>query len=858
MKYRLILVLVLGAAGAFGMWRWAKAEAESRLPYVDREAVEHARKQGRFDAALDRLARLETSADGVAPARIELIKTHRVLIEDTKRAFDSLHASYMARVLQETERQQIDSLKYLRSTGTPAEREASVILMAGIRDFRMAAEDVAIVRRAGVVPSTTVPAKPSKAPDKLPKPEWLDARVAEICKYQKSRNYVHAIELAKQTLPEVPVQYAGPLLDVMAEVRQGARDEMHKLVAEAYKMRKNGNLAAAVKMLRSEAIRFPGQGNLSYLYRELDQLSAELGVAMPAAPRVNFSPRKSRPVVASKGGAPVTPNRKDPVQEPPTNERPTGRLDKRLITRVLRDVEKAEKAGDLQTALTLLTESIEQNSAYQPGLARHLGEIRSDLELIHTLATATAWVGAEFAGKIIKLRDGKRVRIVGIRGAKVQAKTDGQARDLAWLDLPLSFVEQLAEAADIDPRTRLGIAALGYRQEEDRAAEAYLVRLLRADASLSQSASKIISRGRGEYVDEEGYTIVGGKFVAVRFIKVRKLARQFAGKLSRFGRMSAEEREKALEKIREPDEYGTEDALVLALKDQLKVLADKVGRSTLPKALVKMSARREELDAARNHARDLIYDSKTYFYPYKPPAVSGAKHSKYNKVQKEVDVRVAALRKIWDDKLLIPVPARLRNEIEFLLWTENQLGMMGEVSDGVLSHMDWIHTIPPVENLSLQSFCTSAEEKDAFVHYAKVYALNERLSSELNSGEVAQVRVTNAYRAMFGHRPLAIDLRLHKAAHDHGEEMSRLGYFSHTSPTKERRTPFRRMKLVNYNAGVSENIARGGSAAGVHVRWCHSSGHHRNLLNSRHTEVGIGNYGNYWVQNFGRGRDYDK
>jgi uncharacterized protein YkwD len=86
--------------------------------------------------------------------------------------------------------------------------------------------------------------------------------------------------------------------------------------------------------------------------------------------------------------------------------------------------------------------------------------------------------------------------------------------------------------------------------------------------------------------------------------------------------------------------------------------------------------------------------------------------------------------------------------------------------------------------------------------------------------------------------------------------MSKLGYFSHRSPTPGRHTPFDRMKLAGYGFGVSENIALSGSAAGAHEAWCHSSGHHRNLLSPSHTEFGIGAVGRYWVQNFGQGVDY--
>ena len=83
--------------------------------------------------------------------------------------------------------------------------------------------------------------------------------------------------------------------------------------------------------------------------------------------------------------------------------------------------------------------------------------------------------------------------------------------------------------------------------------------------------------------------------------------------------------------------------------------------------------------------------------------------------------------------------------------------------------------------------------------------------------------------------------------------MSKLGYFGHFSPTPGRRTPYDRMRLQGYKYGSSENIAGGSTAPrGAHNQWCHSSGHHRNILMPPWTEMGSGQYGRLWTQNFGQ------
>jgi uncharacterized protein YkwD len=40
-------------------------------------------------------------------------------------------------------------------------------------------------------------------------------------------------------------------------------------------------------------------------------------------------------------------------------------------------------------------------------------------------------------------------------------------------------------------------------------------------------------------------------------------------------------------------------------------------------------------------------------------------------------------------------------------------------------------------------------------------------------------------------------------------------------------------------------------AQGAHNGWIHSSGHHRNILMPGWSEMGTGQSGRYWTQNFG-------
>lgn len=106
----------------------------------------------------------------------------------------------------------------------------------------------------------------------------------------------------------------------------------------------------------------------------------------------------------------------------------------------------------------------------------------------------------------------------------------------------------------------------------------------------------------------------------------------------------------------------------------------------------------------------------------------------------------------------------------------------------------------------------------------------------------------NAARAQRGLGQLTRSDALWRAALAHADDMSRNGYFSHTSRNGE--TLVDRAKAVGYSyCFIAENIAQGQrSAADVMNAWMNSPGHRRNNLSDRATEYGIARAaGDYWV-----------
>ena len=131
--------------------------------------------------------------------------------------------------------------------------------------------------------------------------------------------------------------------------------------------------------------------------------------------------------------------------------------------------------------------------------------------------------------------------------------------------------------------------------------------------------------------------------------------------------------------------------------------------------------------------------------------------------------------------------------------------------------------------------------------------------------EQALIAAINTERGRQGIAALILDPLLTATARLHCQEMCRLDYFEHQSPTLGSRTPLERyLKSVHewgeeqpQTALVGENIfycsVTSGTynAAYAHQSLMASPGHRANILDLRFTKVGVGLYrdaqGRFWV-----------
>lgn len=514
-------------------------------------------------------------------------------------------------------------------------------------------------------------------------------------------------------------------------------------------------------------------------------------------------------------------------------------------------VRAAEEKGDFRATADALQAAAAEVGDRDADFAARLRARAGEAELLaawHEAVDAAMRAGRHF--KIIA--ESRPIEIERLEGALLVG--GGGALRLTWHELDGKGVATIVDQLGIEGAAALGAAVLIYRQGEPTLAEKILAKVLRADASTKSAIDRVIARGRGEPLDARGYVFGKDGFQSVRSLEVQQQARQLAQRLDAALRDKNPGARQALLDATLASGPETVPVLVAALQRELAKQIQKLDTGPLKKQLEKLAAQRALLDDARRVAKELIFDEKKYFYPYKPPAVSSDRYAEYLRVQAEVDRRVAAVRTLWqDDRARVRVPSGLRADLDRLDWLAATLGGLGELDHAQLAPLEWTRALPAGDYVGIRDYCTSLAERDEGEEWSHVESYNAVVGKALSSAQREQLKITNDYRRMFRHRPLAAVTAICAAAQGHAEEMSKLGYFAHFSPTPGRKTPFDRMKLAGYGFGVSENCALADGAQGAHQGWCQSSGHHRNLLDPSHREIGIGADGRYWVQNFGSG-----
>ena len=671
--------------------------------------------------------------------------------------------------------------------------------------------------------------------------ETLDLCRAEIQAAIAEKDWLRAWSEVQMALA-VSGTRAGEFRSLSVQVLALAQGEMVELMNRAEELDDEGRLEAAQASLTSAARRFPHLTGLAELHDRIDDYQGRLEIIAAADAPPEETPRVVSP--------PVVTRRAERDDSPP--ETVEGTPFQRALA--------LERGGELEAAMDAW---LEAGFAALPGVERDTYIARA------TAIERRLQLRAEIAAAFELDPEGFEAEL-GITAVNARQIVLA-AGAMSWDSLSLHTLKQAASRVVLSSDAELGLIdeRLSRGDHAGRAgALAKLAELMKRGTLRQDEAWELIARTRGEGVPEKGYAFHRGRWVRQGDLDDAELAAAVADLERKLVKSDAEEREAlltALEELGPTSAPAVEKALTTRWKRALKTIS----KGSVLSSLERLAAAREELDTRRVTALELIFDEEEYFYPYRPPECPPQKARLYWPVQQRVDELVSATREVWLGSRATRLSGGFRAALDELAWTLEMSATHDfdvELPDEI---PDWIWALPTdVEEVSLRHFAWTKKEREELRHDRAVHAYNRTRWDDAGAfveaespgnEEQRQVQITNEYRMLFGRRALSWNPRIQAAARGHSDYMAATGHFGHFEEgDPERRTPFDRMRLVEYNHGVSENCHMGsGSPEGAHNGWVHSSGHHRNILMPGHREMASGLTSGYWTQNFGVGADFE-
>jgi hypothetical protein len=469
----------------------------------------------------------------------------------------------------------------------------------------------------------------------------------------------------------------------------------------------------------------------------------------------------------------------------------------------------------------------------------------------------------------LELRDGRKGTLQGSDGRLLHVGVAGiaaQIVDVSPRELTARSLLELSGHVPLENEPTLNRAVLAVALKDDKTFFACVDKVA-GDPDLKEPLDRALAWQRGlESVPPRGFVHVGARWLTWSEKAEEDLKREVREAVAGMaGRGPAAAADAAHARILEL--AGAAPGVVLsALKERRDELKKAFDAAPEQEKLARLHERLLALQAARKAALALIFDEKRYFYPHTP-----ANEKEYSVVQQEVDRLVGAVRAIWGREEAEPpephytLSAGFLEVVREIRANRRVLHDVGAASDEVEQALAPAFCLPEGNVIHLRNVALDEFERHRFdenynvlAHNASIVASDKGPAAGATREELELLTITNAYRMMLGRRALAWNAKLGRAARSHSDWMSRTGTLSHFEDGDPKRyDPVARMSGEGYSSGAGENCSVGSSGAmAAHEGWCHSSGHHRNLLFESHTEMGDGQSGAYWTECFGGAHEY--
>lgn len=605
---------------------------------------------------------------------------------------------------------------------------------------------------------------------------------------------------------------------------------------------------------------------------------ARAGRAAAAGPELEPGGEAAEaPVAAPRPGAAPAPDAPAPGGEPPGS--PTARLGKREVVLAALEADRLARENDFAGAAEQYRRLLPRTD--EPRLADELRDRLVDLE---RLATARAELAVRLNAED---RDrppppiagsGRQLNVLGARADQGPVVDLNGEVVLPWRQVDARSLANLFPWAFPGARGYLlrGLYLFEFKTdfEKDPLLEelchASLQRALELEPNRIQEVHAILGRGLGVN-SPTGFVYHDRRFMTPERRDRLALAAEAKKHLANLASPRPELRQAAYAHLHAVQDLEMYELFRKVLEARRRQLAHRLADSPTGKKLLGLREDKAAFLEKRDRTLGRIFDTFEYPYPFQPGrGATQEEYQRYLASQEKIDAETRELWKIWEGT---------RNQLVLTKAFAAEYAELGEVqveldrfkadqvppasgNEAIAALGDLTFFLETLKGkVTLATLPMDAAERRLIEYNERVMAYNQKLESDATKPERQQVEVTNRYRSLFGRRALMLNNHLLASARGHSRDMVVRGYFAHEAPDPARRTPQMRMQLAGYELlGGSENIARGASGPeAVHVRWCHSSGHHRNLLDKKWLELGSGNVGAYWTQNFGtRGLDLDR
>lgn len=226
-----------------------------------------------------------------------------------------------------------------------------------------------------------------------------------------------------------------------------------------------------------------------------------------------------------------------------------------------------------------------------------------------------------------------------------------------------------------------------------------------------------------------------------------------------------------------------------------------------------------------------------------------------HEIQKKIDGIVAEMKKIWSAAAARPLSSTLLNQYnmaelyrDFCAKWEKEL--VPEFDDFAFKFAQGTATSVRDFPLDMNEALVISKSRAVDNYNERLFAKHGGKSPGLSKEAYDHLKILNDYRNMMGLPSLILNLRLTNAAYLHSIEMSKARRIWHEGPDG---TPADRAKKARFQGSSSgENVYQGvDSPLGAFMYWYNSPQHHKNMVNKRYENIGVGFATDTWTQHFG-------